>query len=73
MRKIVQGLKDFKPGDYLFHAGGDPYALLLVGAAIRNLGFSEVQTLRWEREIDMDTGRRLGSGYYVPSTIRLNF
>lgn len=71
-RKIAQGLKNFKPEDYLFFAGGDPHGYFIAGNIMTQLGFSEVNTLRWEREIDAATGKRLRSGFYVPALTRLN-
>jgi hypothetical protein len=72
LRKIYKGLQDMHPDDYIFYAGGDPMGLLLVGAVLRDQGFSEINFLKWDRETDPDTGERVqGAGYYIPQKVKL--
>lgn len=55
--------------DFLVWAGGDPYALMLTGFVVANLGY-KIRWLRWERlrqprSTASDTAAR-AAGYYVP-------
>lgn len=68
--KLAKGLQDFKPDDYLVHPGGDYLSLIIVGSILRDLGFREVQWLRWEKERGTN-GERLAGGFYTPVTIPL--
>lgn len=70
LRKIQQGLKDFTPEDYLFFPGGDHVGLMLTGTVLRDMGFREVQWLKWEKERDTQ-GKLMPGGFYVPIKITL--
>ena len=69
--KAARKLRDFDPDkDYLVFPGGDPMALLVCGLALAELGITEVQILRWDRE-RAPGGGRTGAGYYVPTPVPL--
>lgn len=69
--KIHRRLLGFEVNDYIFTAGGDPLAMGLVVAALKELGHREINFLVWERERDIDGTRKHGVGYYVPLRVKL--
>ena len=72
--KIHKRLKDFRPDvDFVFFAGGDPFAVGLCFAVLRDMGFRAVTFLRWERERGIDGERMTKSGFYVPVTTKISF
>ena len=71
MLEARQNLCDFDPAkDYLSWSGGDPLAMLLVGAVLAENGVRDVKFLRYDRDRGTD-GRRTGGGFYTPITVRL--
>lgn len=69
--QLQKGLRDFNPNeDYVCFAGGDPMSLALAMLVLRDYGFKEVQTLRWDRERGVD-GERKPGGFYSPVTTPL--
>jgi hypothetical protein len=65
LNKLTRELHEFNPRtDFICFAGGDPMSLALALLALRNMNYSEVQTLRWDRARSID-GRREPGGYYV--------
>jgi hypothetical protein len=71
LHKINRALKEFSPDDIIFMAGGDFLSLALALCALKDLGFKEVNYLRWERERDIDGTRKHGVGYYVQEPLPL--
>jgi len=69
-RKLAQGLKNFRPDDFLFFPGGDFLALLQTGGILRDMGFRKVQYLKWEKERDTD-GKQKDGGFYMPVEVML--
>lgn len=72
LHKMSKCLRDFNPHkDYICFPGGDPMALALAMLALRDMGFKEVQFLRWERERSIDGERKPGSGFYINVSVPL--
>lgn len=71
LHKINRALKDFGPDDMVFMAGGDFLSLALALCVLKDLGFKNVNYLRWERERDIDGTRKVGVGYYVQEPLPL--
>lgn len=68
--KARQRLRSFDPNeDFLLWAGGDPTALLLVGAVLAELNLHQIKYLRWERN-RLPNGERSG-GFYVPTNLNM--
>ena len=66
IHKIYQALKDFKPGDMLFSAGGDHWALFQAAIVLKDLGYNdEIKVLHWQRDRDLKGQRKSGYGYYI--------
>jgi hypothetical protein len=64
--QMQKSLREFSPEfDYICYAGGDPMALALALLTLRDMGFQEVNVLRWDKERDTDGNRKAG-GYYTP-------
>lgn len=63
-------LRSFTKNDYIVWAGGDPIAPVLAGIVLGEMGFTEINFLRWERERD-NSGQRSGLGYYIPGKLML--
>ena len=68
--KLAKALQDFRPEDYIFHPGGDNIAVLMAGSILRDLGFREVQWLKWDKERGTD-GKPLPGGFYSPVKLPL--
>lgn len=70
--KIHSGLKDFDPlTDYVFTAGTEPWGMMLLGVALRDMGLSEVNFLRWDR--NLDENRLKVSEGYNPVKVKFSF
>lgn len=62
VNKISQALQlyDYDPDvDYIAWAGGDPVALLLIGAYLGDMGYERVKWLRYTKPRDPLTGKTL--------------
>jgi hypothetical protein len=62
-------LKNFSGSDYIVWAGGDPMSPILAGIVLGQLGFKEINFLKWDRQ--RREGVRTGSGFYVPARLIL--
>ena len=71
LHKLKQALRNFTPDDMIFAAGGDHLSLGLALCVLKDMGFKEVQYLRWERERDINGQRKRGVGYYVKAPLPL--
>lgn len=67
--KLKRVLAQFKPDDYLVFAGGDPWAVGMVFAILRDYNFKEVNVLRWNRNRQLDG--TIVSGFYTPVKIKI--
>lgn len=65
-------VREMKDDDYLVvYPSSDTFAATAVGLALATDGPDRVRWLRWDREVDPLTGRRIPDrGYYTP--VRLN-
>lgn len=76
---LREKLSHFKPGDFVASAaGGDFGAIFMAGMILPEILADEtglvetpIKWLRWERKRDVN-GQRLSSGFYIPSTIKLD-
>lgn len=59
--KVAEALQNFTKNDFVLYAGGDPLAYAMALLVLADMGFTRVNTLRWERNKARD-----GSGFYVP-------
>lgn len=57
--------------DFLVWAGGDTLAAVLAGMLLAEREIYQFQWLRWERDREEGSGRRLETGKYVPVLIDL--
>jgi len=71
LHKLNKALRNFGPDDMIFAAGGDHLSLGLAMCVLKDLGYSEVQYLRWDRERDFKGNRQAGVGYYVKEPLPL--
>lgn len=63
--KMHTEFQEFQEGDYLLFGGGDPLTPLFAGIVLANLGFSEFNWLKWDRN------QQEPGGYYTPVRIDL--
>lgn len=57
--------------DFLVWAGGDTLAAVMAGMLLAEREVYEFRWLRWERDREEGSGRRLETGKYIPVTIDL--
>lgn len=67
--KLKKILREFKPDDYLVFAGGDPWAIGMVFAILKDYHFKEVNVLRWNRNRCLDGN--VVSGFYTPIKMKI--
>jgi hypothetical protein len=64
--------KDFDPDvDFLVWAGGDTLSAVMAGMLLVEQGYWYFQWLRFDRDRERGSGRRLDTGKYVPVTVDL--
>lgn len=61
--RIIQVISECKPDDVFIHMGGSPFATMMFGAAICDMGMEVINLGLYSRDVDPD-GRRLASGRY---------
>lgn len=70
---IEKRLADFDPAtDFIAWAGGDTLAAVLTGVILERMELADIPWLRFDRDIDPDTHRRLKRGSYTPIRIALD-
>lgn len=73
LHKMNKHLMEYEHTDFLFYAGGDPLALALAIALLKDKGFTEINLLRWERSRSITGERTQGVGFYVPVRVKLKY
>lgn len=69
---IESRLEHFDPAkDYIVWCGGDTIAAILTGIILERMEVDGVRWLRFDRDLDTATGKRLASGTYSPVDIDL--
>lgn len=68
LNKIRKALHQYKKGDYVGWAGGDPWNHFLAGVAFGESKHKEIPILIWEKERSID-GSPNKNGFYYPLNI----
>lgn len=69
LKKIFAALEQYQEGDFFATTLADPAGPLLLGIAICDFGFDNIQWLRWERSPPDETGKRPAGGFYLPTEV----
>ena len=70
VRVIDDRLRNFDPAtDFLAWAGGDTLSAIMVGYLMAEYHINAFTWLRFDREREQGTGRRLDTGYYTPVVV----
>lgn len=70
VRVIDDRLNNFNPDtDFLVWAGGDTLSAIMVGYLLAEYHITVFTWLRFDREREQGTGRRLETGYYTPVAV----
>lgn len=69
---IESRLEHFDPAkDFIVWCGGDTIAAILTGVVLERMQVDGVRWLRFDRDLDTATGKRLSTGAYSPIDIDL--